>query len=519
MGQEPEGVLRRRTMETGSTTRRKTPSNSRAEEIVTCEQKARKAQPDRPIHSPCDSLLSWSSQFSNYEGLFNWAVLLLFLGSLRICLENLHRYGIRVSPMRWVRYLFGDNNQLSFPVVYLLMYSCVTPLTALMLEKLLARCVMEWRTAYALHTINLILHILMPVLLNNTRFLNVFVFSSVLACGVYILVFLKLVSYIQVNKWCRDSWNTRKMINQHMARNGDFFHRQWSVSVEKHRQRTEQDLKNDEIEIIDKNLVHWPHNLSVKDLAYFLCVPTLCYELNFPRTKRIRKIFLLRRILEVILGTNLMLALTQQWIVPNVVDTLVPFDSLDWSLTMERLLKLALPSHILWLLGFYLYFHSFLNTVGELLQFADRDFYHDWWNSRNVEKFWQNWNLPVHKWCVRHLYKPVLEKGFSKLLAMLLVFFLSAFFHEYLVSVPLKMFKPWAFVGILSQVVLIIISKKIELQFGYQLGNMTVWASIILGEPLFLMVYVHDYVIENYGQNLVKYYGQIQHAVNIDILL
>ena len=78
-----------------------------------------------------------------------------------------------------------------------------------------------------------------------------------------------------------------------------------------------------------------------------------------------------------ILGTNLMLALIQQWIVPNVVDTLVPFNSLDWPLTMERLLKLALPSHILWLLGFYLYFHSFLNTVGELLQFADRDFYHD----------------------------------------------------------------------------------------------------------------------------------------------
>ena len=72
--------------------------------------------------------------------------------------------------------------------------------------------------------------------------------------------------------------------------------------------------------------------------------------------------------------------------------------SLDWGLTVERLLKLALPNHIIWLCFFYIYFHSFLNTVGELLSFGDRDFYHDWWNSPNLEKFWQNWNLPVHKW-------------------------------------------------------------------------------------------------------------------------
>ena len=38
----------------------------------------------------------------------------------------------------------------------------------------------------------------------------------------------------------------------------------------------------------------------------------------------------------------------------------------------ERLLKLAVPNHMLWLVCFYLVFHSLLNTLGELLQFADR---------------------------------------------------------------------------------------------------------------------------------------------------
>ena len=26
-----------------------------------------------------------------------------------------------------------------------------------------------------------------------------------------------------------------------------------------------------------------------------------------------------------------------------------------------------------------------------------------------VKRFWSLWNLPVHRWCVRHLYKPLLR--------------------------------------------------------------------------------------------------------------
>ena len=33
---------------------------------------------------------------------------------------------------------------------------------------------------------------------------------------------------------------------------------------------------------------------------------------------------------------------------------------------IERLLKLAIPNHLIWLVWFYLIFHSFLNTVGEV---------------------------------------------------------------------------------------------------------------------------------------------------------
>lgn len=88
-------------------------------------------------------------------------------------------------------------------------------------------------------------------------------------------------------------------------------------------------------------LVQYPENLSYKDLLYFLCAPTLCYELNFPRTSRVRKHFLLKRLLELVIGLNVVMALFQQWIIPSVRNSLIPFSNMDIGLATERMLKLA----------------------------------------------------------------------------------------------------------------------------------------------------------------------------------
>lgn len=148
---------------------------------------------------------------------------------------------------------------------------------------------------------------------------------------------------------------------------------------------------------------------------------------------------------------------------------------------------------MVWLCFFYLMFHSFMNLLGEVLQFADRNFYCDWWNSNNIDTFWRTWNMPVHRWCVRHLYIPVVGMGYGKFTASITVFFLSAFFHEYLVSVPLKTFKIWAFMGMMAQIPLSYIAKFMEKNYGPRWGNLVVWASIILGQPLAIMMYYHDY--------------------------
>ena len=91
-----------------------------------------------------------------------------------------------------------------------------------------------------------------------------------------------------------------------------------------------------------QELIQYPDNLSLKDIYYFWFAPTLCYELNFPRSGRIRKMFLMRRALEVVVGTNITLALVQQWIIPSVVNSLIPFSVRFIFFQIQLILKIQL---------------------------------------------------------------------------------------------------------------------------------------------------------------------------------
>ncbi len=57
------------------------------------------------------------------------------------------------------------------------------------------------------------------------------------------------------------------------------------------------------------------------------------------------------------------------------------------------------------------------------------------------------------------------------------------------------MFRLWSFFGMLSQVPLSIIVKR-YLHGHY--GNIALWLSLIIGQPLAIMMYIHDYYISYY---------------------
>ncbi|XP_037022457.2 diacylglycerol O-acyltransferase 1 isoform X2 [Artibeus jamaicensis] len=413
---------------------------------------------DLRCHRLQDSLFSSDSGFSNYRGILNWCVVMLILSNARLFLENLIKYGILVDPIQVVSLFLKD--PYSWPALCLVIVANVFAVAAF-------QGALTEQAGLLLHVVNLATILCFPA---AVAFLldSITPVGSVLALAVYTILFLKLFSYRDVNLWCREHRARAKAKNASIGKKADGAAAQYTGAVS------------------------YPDNLTYRDLYYFLFAPTLCYELNFPRSPRIRKRFLLRRLFEMLFFTQLQVGLIQQWMVPTIQNSMKPFKDMDYSRIIERLLKLAVPNHLIWLIFFYWLFHSCLNAVAELMQFGDREFYRDWWNSESVTYFWQNWNIPVHKWCLRHFYKPMLRRGYSKWLASTGVFLASAFFHEYLVSIPLRMFRLWAFTGMMAQIPLAWIVSRF---FRGNYGNAAVWLSLILGQPVAVLMYVHDYYV------------------------
>ena len=74
-------------------------------------------------------------------------------------------------------------------------------------------------------------------------------------------------------------------------------------------------------------------------------------------------------------------------------------------------------------------------------------------------------------------------------------------------------FQPWAFLGMMSQIPLIFVSKRLEASLGRRAGNVMMWASLVLGHPLAVLSYHHDYILENYGPRLLAYHGSLHSAI------
>ncbi|CDW52528.1 diacylglycerol O acyltransferase 1 [Trichuris trichiura] len=418
---------------------------------------------DRPLHVAQDSLLCSSSMYTNYRGFFTLSMILLALSNIRVALENLIKYGILINHQSILLLWFKETNFL--PAILIFVVSHIFILTAIGVEKCLVNGVISQRVGTVITIANLVTLLTFPAM--STLATDSNPLGTSVCLMFYWSLFMKLVSYAHVNHWYR----TRLIRQQSIA------------DAEKHELPPKSDIK-----------VTYPNNLTLKNIYYFVVAPTLCYELNFPRSPRIRKGFLLKRFLEVVFLPWLIMALGQQWIFPIVRNSVSPFEAMDYSGIAERLLKLAIPNHLLWLALFYLVFHSFLNFMAELLRFADREFYRDWWNADTSSYFWKNWNIPVHRWCVRHLYKPLLSYGCSSMIANVSVFVFSAFFHEYLTSVPLHIFRIWAFVGMVMQIPLNIITSAIPAE-NHPWGNLLVWLSLILGQPLCILMYYHDWYV------------------------
>ena len=180
----------------------------------------------------------------------------------------------------------------------------------------------------------------------------------------------------------------------------------------------------------------YPQNITLPNLCYFWWAPTLVYQPVYPRTARIRRTFVIKRVLEVIGLSIVMWIASAQYAAPLLQNSLDKMASLDMISILERLMKLSTISLFCWLCGFYALFHSFLNALAEITRFADREFYSEWWNVSDIRTYWTTWNKPVYHFMKRHIYSPLIGRGVPPKVAQVLVFLFSGALHELLVGVP-----------------------------------------------------------------------------------
>ena len=156
----------------------------------------------------------------------------------------------------------------------------------------------------------------------------------------------------------------------------------------------------------NEKLLKYPNNLNIGNYFYFVRVPTLCYEINYPKSEKSWRIgYILQKVFQAFIHWFLIYLMVSEKIPP----ILIAINSGDMSLTIG-LIHFIFPMGIICLNAFLFIFECCLNVYAETTQFGDRLFYQDWWNSTNLDEFSRKWNKPIHEFLYRHIYLASFKK-------------------------------------------------------------------------------------------------------------
>ncbi|KAM3407845.1 hypothetical protein ACQJBY_001280 [Aegilops geniculata] len=436
-----------------------------------------------PVHRKAkESPLSSDAIFKqSHAGLFNLCIVVLVAVNGRLIIENLMKYGLLIRAGFW----FNSTSLRDWPLLMCCLSLPAFPLGAFSVEQLAFRNVITDAVATCLHIILTTAEVVYPVLV--ILMCDSAVVSGFLLMFIACIVWLKLVSFAHTNHDIRQLTISGKKVDNAPS-------------------------------TADMDNLQAP---TLGSLVYFMMAPTLCYQPSYPRTENIRKGWLIRQIILYLIFTGIQGFIIEQYINPIVVNSQHPLKG-GLLNAVETVLRLSLPNVYLWLCMFYCFFHLWLNILAEILRFGDREFYKDWWNAKTIDEYWRKWNMPVHKWIVRHIYFPCMRSGISKVnckmlncyaghalyivcvwsfvlfflqeVAVFVSFFVSAVLHELVVAVPCRILKFWAFLGIMLQIPLITLTSCLKSKFRDTMaGNMIFWFFFcIYGQPMCVLLYYHD---------------------------
>ncbi|KAG6183624.1 hypothetical protein E4U36_002557 [Claviceps purpurea] len=240
----------------------------------------------------------------------------------------------------------------------------------------------------------------------------------------------------------------------------------------------------------------YPHNLTFLGHYQWIPLPTLVYELEYPRSESISWAYVAEKLVAMVGVLFVMNQVAQYSIYPVVMKTVqMKADGLSLRARFQEfpllLLDLIFPFMMEYLLVWYLIWETILNILAELTHFADRSFYDAWWNSVSWDQFARDWNRPVHIFLLRHVYHSSISSlKVNKHTATLITFFLSACIHELVMWCLFKKLRGYLLVLQMCQLPLVRLSRTKWLKGRQTLGNLIFWLGIFEGPSLLCSLYL-----------------------------
>ncbi|KAI1475276.1 MBOAT, membrane-bound O-acyltransferase family-domain-containing protein [Daldinia eschscholtzii] len=264
---------------------------------------------------------------------------------------------------------------------------------------------------------------------------------------------------------------------------------------------------------------YYPNNLTFLNHYEYIVLPTVVYELQYPRSDSINWYYVAEKACALFGVIFVMIMISQAFIYPVVMRT-IRMKEMGWS-TAERfrefpwlLSDLAFPFMMEYMLAWYLIWETVLNILAELTFFADRSFYDAWWNSgmliSNIgsnsllaqiydtdmkivswDQYARDWNRPVHNFLLRHVYhSSISSMRVNKHTATLITFFLSACVHELVMWCIFKKLRGYLLILQMFQLPLVRLSRTKWLRGQATIGNIMFWVGIFTGPSLLCSLYL-----------------------------
>lgn len=211
--------------------------------------------------------------------------------------------------------------------------------------------------------------------------------------------------------------------------------------------------------------VTYPQNLTLANYVDYLLCPTLCYELEYPRTTgKIRWSRVLFNAFAVFACVFVMTHLSEEFVIPSLRESRDELRAAGikaistgegWNhfsvLLHTATIYIMLPFTALFLLSWLILWEFVLDAFAEITRFADRQFYTDWWNAGDWFEFSRRWNLPVHHFLLRHVYQAARRHHLSRWAALTITFFVSSALHELIMGCITHKLRGYALAAMMQQ--------------------------------------------------------------------